>query len=305
MRFLSVVLVCVLTIACQSISTAQTAAPTDVAAVDVDIPMDLSSGRPQIEAAFKGRTMRVTYDTGSQGATIPRSVAEAMKLPVIGRALVGSPNGGTPMEADVVSIDGLEIGGMRLVAGYRTLDAIVIDDAKLPPGSALVIGNNQFPGLTIELDFAAARFRLSKGNAESTAAWAPLNDRGMIETRLRIGDESMPIHIDSGNPGVLDLPESSVPRLPLASARREGATIKFVDSTAKTTVAEMQTDALLGDLPVKLDGTFRFAPIPFANLGGRGLKGALLRIDMTGRRWQLRYAGDGVPTIGERSTPDR
>ena len=300
MRFLFVILTCILTVACQSTPTAQTVVSANTAAAIVDIPMDLSSGRPQIDAAFNGRTMSVTYDTGSQGATIPRSVAEAMKLPVIGRALVGSPNGGTPVEANVVSIDGLEIGGMRLVAGYRTLDAVIIDDAKLPPGSALVIGNNQFPELMIELDFPAARFRLSQNNAENTTAWAPLNERGMIETRLRIGDESMPIHIDSGNPGVLDLPESSAPRLPLASAQREGKSIRFVDSSANTTVAEMRTDALLGDLPVKLDGTFRFAPIPFANLGGRGLKGALLRIDMTSKRWHLRYATDGVPVIGEK-----
>lgn len=61
----------------------------------------------------------------------------------------------------------------------------------------------------------------------------------------------------------------------------------------------MQTDALLGDLPVRLDGTFRFAPIPFANLGGRGLKGSLLRIDMASQRWHLRYAGDGVPVVAE------
>jgi hypothetical protein len=300
MRLLPVFLTCLLMVAPLSTSATQTASPGKAVVSDVDIPMDLSSGRPQIDAVFMGRKMTVIYDTGSQGPTIPRSVAEEMKLPVIGRALVGSPNGGTPVEAEVVSIDGLEIGGMRLVAGYRTLDAVVIDDAKLPAGSHLVIGNNQFPGLAIELDFPAARFRVLQSNADNTSSWAPLNERGMIETRLRIGDESMPIHIDSGNAGVLDLPESSAARLPLTSAQREGTTIRFVDGSAKTTVADMQTDALLGDLPVKLDGTFRFAPIPFANLGGRGLKGALLRIDMTGKRWHLRYAADGVPVIGEK-----
>jgi len=298
MRLLSVFLICILTVACQSTSAVQTAAPGKAVVAEVDIPMDSSSGRPQIDAVFKGRKMTVIYDTGSQGPTIPRSVAEEMKLPVIGRALVGSPNGGAPVEAEVVSIDGIEIGGMRLVAGYRTLDAVIIDDARLPAGSHLVIGNNQFPGLTIELDFPAARFRVLQSSAEDTSSWALLNQRGMIETRLRIGDESMPIHIDSGNAGVLDLPESSAARLPLASAQREGDTIRFVDGGAKTTVAEMRTDALLGDLPVKLDGTFRFAPVPFANLGGRGLKGARLRIDMTNKRWHLRYATKGVPVIG-------
>jgi hypothetical protein len=216
---------------------------------------------------------------------------------VIGRALVGSPNGGTPVEVDVVSIDGLEIGGLRLVPGYRTLDALIIDDARLPPGTAMVIGNNQFPGQLIELDFPAARFRVSQESAEDTKAWAPLNDRGMVETRLRIGGDSVPAHIDTGNPGVLDLPETLATRLPLTNAR-EGTRITFVDGSVKTTEAEMQADALLGDLPVRLDGTFRFAPIPFANLGGNGLKGALLRIDMQGKRWLLRYAGAAVPVIG-------
>jgi hypothetical protein len=103
MRLLPVLLACLITVACPSASAMQTEAPAKAVVADVDIPMDLSSGRPQIDAAFKGRKMIAIYDTGSQGATIPRSVAEEMKLPVIGRALVGSPNGGTPVEADVVS----------------------------------------------------------------------------------------------------------------------------------------------------------------------------------------------------------
>jgi len=305
MRILGQAFIGILVIVLQSTSVARAtvpgkaAAPEKGAAIDVDIPMDLSTGRPQIEATFKGRKIDVTYDTGSQGATIPRSLAQQMELPVIGRALVGSPNGGTPVEVEVVSIDGLEIGGLRLVAGYRTLDALMVDDAKLPPGTAMIIGNNQFPGLMVELDFIAARFRLSQHSKEDTTSWAKLNERGMVETRLRIGEESMPAHIDTGNPGVLDLPTTIAARLPLASAPREGATITFVDSSARTTEAEMQTDALLGDLPVRLDGTFRFAPIPFANLGAHGLKGALLRIDMQGKRWLLRYAGDAVPVIGK------
>lgn len=55
--------------------------------------------------------------------------------------------------------------------------------------------------MTIELDFPAGRFRLSEKTADSALGWAPLNERGMIETRLRIGEETMPIHIDSGNAG--------------------------------------------------------------------------------------------------------
>ncbi len=308
MRPFFALLICFLATACQSDPTPRTlvpdTAPTHAAkmAMQVDIPMDLSSGRPVIDAVIHGQMVRAIFDTGSQGPTIPRSLAEALKLPVIGRALVGSPNGGQPVEADVVSIEGLEIDGLRLKAGDRRLDAVVLDDAKLPPGRGLVIGNNQFPGVTIELDFPAGRFRVSQESVESTVGWASLNERGLIETQLRIGDETMPIHIDSGNAGVLDLPERSAARLPLLSAPREGQAINFVDLSVKTTIADMRTDAVLGDLPIKLDGAFRFAPVRFANLGGRGLKGARLRIDMTRKLWHLSYADNGVPVIGEPSS---
>ncbi len=307
-RPILVLLFCLLACACRSAPAAQAAAAESPApqaetqAVRVDIPMDMSSGRPVIDAVIHGQSVRAIFDTGSQGATIPRSLAEALKLPVIGRALVGSPNGGQPVEADVASIDGLEIDGFRLQAGDRRLDAVVLDDTKLPPGRGLVIGNNQFPEMTIELDFPVGRFRLSEKSADSAVGWAPLNERGLIETRLRIGEETMPIHIDSGNAGVLDLPESSAARLPLLSEPREGAPIRFVDMSVNTTVADMRTDALLGDLPIKLDGAFRFAPVRFANLGGRGLKGARLRIDMTRKLWHLSYADNVVPVIGEPSS---
>lgn len=272
------------------------------ASSSANVPMDTQTGRPAIPASIAGgKPMQVNYDTGSQGALIAQSLVNKLKLKIIGEALVGSPAGGAPAPVKLVSLRGLTVGGYAAA----TTDAMVMEDANFPPGVTVVIGNNQFPDALIEVDYKNARFKLSKAKAHkgsenpvNATPWQPLNERGMPEGKLTVGGETVPLHIDSGNPGLLDLPKSLVEKLPVKGELKQVGAIRLVDREVPLFAAPLQTDADLAGLPIKLDGHILFVDLPFANLGGRALKDTVIRIDMAKRRWQLQFSGEGTPTIG-------
>jgi hypothetical protein len=186
------------------------------------------------------------------------------------------------------------------VGGFtaRTTEAVVMDDAKLPKGSTIIIGNNEFPNARIELDFANSKLRLSKSSGAGTADWSPLSERGFVEATIQIGSESIPLHIDSGNPGWLDIPKSFATRLPLKSPLVEAPAIRLVDKEIPRFSAEMDTAARIGNTDVVLRGPFMFADLRSANLGAAALKTASLIIDMPSRKWTLSFGPkNAVPVI--------
>jgi hypothetical protein len=172
-----------------------------------------------------------------------------------------------------------------------------MEDSRLPSGVRMILSSSNFPGSLIELDFVAARFRVSPSPVGDEADWLALDERGLTATTLVIGSTRIPLHVDTGNPGSLDLPRSFAAELPLDAPLQEHAKITLVDKTLGTYRAPMRTEARIGEQAVSLDGTFVFADFPFANLGVDGLKKARLQIDHSKRRWRLRFAGDPVRIV--------
>jgi hypothetical protein len=267
-----------------------------------DTAIDLRAGRPAIMARINGgEAIPVNYDTGSLSPIISKRLADLLKLPIVGEMLVGSPGGSAPIAVNVVSLGSLSVGGYNARTAERSLDAAVMEDARLPPGVDIIIGNNQFPGALIEFDFARERLRISDSVTREKAGWQALDERGLLAGILQIGSVKIPLYVDAGNPGWLDLPKSFSAQLPLQGALRETATpIKMVDRTIPRFAASMETDATVAGIAVTLKGEFTFADFPFANLGVKALKqtGARLLIDNRSKRWKLVFAGSGKPLIG-------
>lgn len=259
-----------------------------------DVPMSLSTGRPSLSARINGgHPVEITFDSGAQGAVITQSFAKDLGLEVIGETQVGSPLGGQPIPAKIVSLGRLSVGDYTATH----LDAVVLDDARLPKGTRLIISAAQFPDAQIELDFAALRFRLSKSSGASGDDWTRLNERGMTVTTLTIGGETIALYIDSGNPGWIDLPRSIAARLPLTGPLVKASEMRAVDRVVPRYAAPLDTHAQIADKTVKLQGTFLFADIPFANMGSAALREYRVLIDVPNKRWKLSFSGSGQPVI--------
>jgi hypothetical protein len=250
------------------------------------VAFSTESGRPVVVAQVNGQEMPVIFDSGSQGAIIAKSLADSMKLEVIGEALVGSPYGGPPKTAFIVSLVSLALGGVNAVQ----TDAIIIDDSQMPPGSpALVIGPNLFSDRVVELDFANKTLRFSSEIPGDVGSWQKMDGRGMLKTLLMIGQENVEVTIDTGNPGGLNLPKSLADRLGIALTPMPGRKIRTVDAEFPLYEGMVDQDVMLAGAPLRLGKTM-FAEIPSANAGAKTLDGLRLIIDTPRRRWRLESA---------------
>lgn len=250
------------------------------------VAFSTENGRPVVTAQVNGQEMPVIFDSGSQGAVISKSLADSLKLEVIGEAMVGSPYGGPPKTAYIVSLGSLAVGGVNAVQ----TDAVVIDDSQLPPGSpALVIGPNLFADRIVELDFTAKTLRFSSEIPNDVANWQKMDGRGMLKTMLTIGQEKVEVTIDTGNPGGLNLPKSLADRLGVALTPIPGRKIKTVDAEFPLYEGKVDQNATLAGALLRLGSTI-FADIPSANAGAKTLDGMRLIIDTPRRRWRLEAA---------------
>ncbi len=269
----------------------------------IDIEMNIDA-RPSIAGKFGGVDVQVTYDTGSQGGMIDRRLVEKFQLEIIGEALVGSPAGGEPKPIQLVSISGLEIAGQPIPAVGRGTDAIVAEEGMMPPGVELIIGNNQFPDRQITLDFAKRRFVVTAAPETESADVAiegRLDVRGLPVAELELSGQTLPVHIDTGNPGGIDFGGDVHKQIKFESELRAGKEIRLVDKVMSTEVGYLNSDATLQGRAIRLQGNFRFTSLPFANVGASAMAGTRLVIDMKRRSWQLQTPAEPWLVIGKAS----
>ena len=279
------------------------AAPTKKMMIgSADVPMDISSGRPVIMAQIgDGPPVEVEFDTGSQGAFIPKAMADKLKLPVIGEARLGSPFGGEPKIAKLVSLGKLKIGG----AAATMVDATVEDDIGFRGANArLVIGPAMFANHVVTFDYAARRIKLSPMAPENIKSWVPADPNGLLESTVELGNKSYILHIDSGAPGALTLPRSSLDSLAVKPELRPYARMRTIDKEFTVDIGTLNADAVVAGVPVKLVGTL-FADVPFANLGSQGLSEFTVVIDNPGKRWALVAPAGKTPLLAAMAMPPR
>lgn len=278
---------------------ATNAEPAVAGTVDVEVPFELPAGRPVILAQIgDAAPIAVEFDTGSQGALIPRALVDKLGLKEIGEARLASPFGGEPTTAKVVSLGSLAVAGVK--ASNST--AVVLEDASFMGSEArLVIGPAQFADKIMVLDYPARKLRIVSNSPFAQAPWQPLKG-GLLETQIVIEGKQIPLHIDSGNPGALMLPKTIADTMSPMPALREVGRARTVDKEFTIYSGALERDAILANVPVKL-GDVAFADVPSANLGSRGLSQFILVIDPANQRWQLVAPGDQLPLLTTRPNP--
>lgn len=263
-------------------------------AAKTEIPVDLSTGRFRIDAQINGSApTKIAFDTGSQGMVIPRSLVERYKLEVVGEALMGSPYGDDPVKVDVVRLESLMVGGVAA----KALDAIVMEDNVMPGLEPLIIiGGAQFPDKVIGIDFARNLLTLSETAPDDKGKWQKLDERGLPAGSISYAGKTFPLHIDSGNPGLLDLPAAMAPLFGVKEPMAQIGQIRTVDRTIPLKAGTVNAKVDISGIAVRL-GTVTFADIPSANIGLRGLKPFRMVIDNPRRRWRLERDGNATAVL--------
>src|SRR5262245_62067096 len=129
------------------------------------LPLAFHGGRPVVEARVNGKgPYRFYFDTGASGPVMGQKLARELGLRALGAARVKSGGDGPDaklIEAEVVNLDLVELGGARLMdMRVVAMDRGRLGDADAPEG---VFSPASFPGFLVTLDYPRKELRLRRG----------------------------------------------------------------------------------------------------------------------------------------------
>ncbi len=254
------------------------------------VPFELSTGRPVVEMKINGQgPFNVVFDTGAPGITLMKHTAEQLGLEVIDTQLVGSPAGGTPVSAEVVLIDTIDLHG-AVVSDRR---ATVLDFGGPALGDG-VIGPAVFEQFgRVALDFTAQKIEVGGNVTHGNADWITFGPSApILDAQLTIGVEKIPAHIDTGAPHVIAVPNALADKLPLTGPVVTVARARTIDREFEIKGAPIDVEAKLGQATVPLQ-QIQFHDLPFANIGSGALRGLTIEIDWLNQRFAIR--GEATP----------
>jgi len=284
-----VTLLAVTLAACTTHSGSQSATAPEAAIAEpvAVIPFDMSTGRPVVQAMINGQgPYPFIFDTGSPILVILSPLDQELDLEVVGATQVGSPAGGEPVDADLVRIDAVTLGDAHL----SSTEATVLNIPNLPVGAgAGVMGPALFRDYgRVTLDFTTNTILIGGEIDESAiSTWMPIDPGSLhLNAPVRIGDQVIPGHIDTGAPALLSVPNEYQDLLPLTGPIRTLGIARTVDAEFEIRGAPIEVSARIGDAAIALTQIV-FSALPVANVGSAGLAGMRIDIDWTNNRFAL------------------
>lgn len=239
-----------------------------------------------------GRPLRFMLDTGLLGAgAISRAAAAAAGLAASGTTVMGDPSGHGAGEAPLFSVRTLGVGALT----YSDLQFF-----ELPPMGAIseqvdgILGLDLFRELTFTLDFVRPALVVRPEPLPAAGAMVFTRDP-FIRVEARIGEKTIPAHLDSGNmAGAFVAPESFARSLPIKGEPRSVGRARTVSNTFDIMAAELAAPVSMGPFElaareVRWPGVFP----DIANIGAASFEGRRLTIDLRNSRLIVEAAGAG------------
>lgn len=187
----------------------------------IEIPMKTDGGMPTIELKVNGKGPFVFgIDTGAQGgARIDSSLMEKLALKPSGQVQATDGSGRNPQMAEMVKLDSVEIGNLRLTdvtAGSRNYR-----NSPRPLNVDGILGLSVFSDYLVTLDYPAKVLRIDRGELPKADGAEILDYKskgGIPLLELSVGGTKIDAHLDSGNMiGAFVLPTAFAEKLTRAS----------------------------------------------------------------------------------------
>jgi predicted aspartyl protease len=259
----------------------------------VVLPLSVSLGHPSIEVRIDGKgPYRLLFDTGS-GADliIDQELAAEVGLATTGTRRLGDPNSPEAIEAQVVKIGRVELGGLTL----RDVEAIswkrdVLDMVDSPRG---VVGLGLFGSRLVTLDSGQGQLIVEPGELAEpdgrTILKASFED-GIPSVGIDVAGVKFRAHLDSGSTAFLGLPAGAVDTLPLAAAPVKVGRARTASGDYSVTEASLKGAARIGDIVIDKPKV-RFVNLPQANIGFDLLRSLVVTVDRKNERVRLVASG--------------
>jgi predicted aspartyl protease len=257
------------------------------------VPIDLSTGRPSIELRIDGQgPFRFALDTGSGADLIlDEALAAELGLAPTGTRRIGDPNSPEALEAKVVKIDRVEIGGLTL----RGIDTIawkrdVLVGSSAPRG---VVGLGLFGPRLVTLDYPGAKLTVEPGELpepDGRVVLAASFADGIPSISIDVAGVAFRAHVDSGSSGFLGLPLGAAEKLPLEAPPVMVGRARTASGDYAVSESRLRGAVHVGSIAIE-SPKLRFVDLPIGNLGSDLLRALVVTVDRKNARVRLLSSG--------------
>ncbi|HYL78108.1 MAG TPA: retropepsin-like aspartic protease [Bryobacteraceae bacterium] len=261
-----------------------------VPAQGTSVPMGDLDGRPLVDVRINGKgPFRFILDTGADTTVIGDDLKKELGLPAVeGEGVRGPDN---TVMGQMVKVAELRVAE-ALLEGVVVVEGPISGMFRMPNAPRGVLSASAFLGYLLTLDYPGKRVLIRQGELsapDSRSIFGYTAEQILPSALVRVAGAENRVHIDSGSPGGLTLPDRYRKELKLASE-------PVVVGRARTPHGEFQVWSANIDGPVEL-GRFKLAlldvrfadvnPIPgqvVGNIGYRILRDFQVTIDAKNRR---------------------
>lgn len=248
------------------------------------VPLRMVMGRPVVDVRIGERSVAMIADTGAATTILFPSLVEELALEATGTTRVGDPTDPRAIEASTYDLAQLALGEARF-EGLR----VVSWEDEMTTSPVLgevrgILGLPLFTDLLVTYDFPRGELLLSRGALGRFDGSLPLRyDQGVPTVDLTVGDETIDLHLDTGNPGGLVLPGSIASRVAWSSAPQLVGRARSPSGTFDIQSGTLEEPLALAGYPI--EATVQLTDgFTWANVGSGWLKDFALLIDLTNER---------------------
>jgi hypothetical protein len=259
----------------------------------VSLPMTLADGRPIVEVHINGSgPYRFILDTGAEGTILSKSLADSLKLPVLGQARVGAPGGQGTSDASLVRLDTLQLGDLTLTQAM----AVAVDLSALPkvfsipnaPVGALSIRN--WKGMLVTLNYPESRIEIRRGElsaADDAEIFQFDSSDKLPSVAIDVAGVKLRANLDSGAARGVLLPGELQSRVPTTAAAVEVDGIRTMGGQSKTMRGTLNGAIKIGRFSISQPELNFVENFPMGDLGYPILRLFVVTLDWQNHRVRL------------------
>src|SRR5579864_4894820 len=255
------------------------------------VVMATYGGRPVVEAAINGRgPFKLVLDSGAGGTVLTEALADELRIPSMGQAIVGRPGSDQAAPGTLRHIEKITLGAVSLsgVFAVSTELGSLFQGPDAPRG---ILAVSAFQGLVVTLNYPKSTVEFSRvplPDADGKTVFDWPSDEPIPTARLEINGAEILAHIDSGSGAGLQLPSSMIPGLTLAAKPEPAGTARAVGSETKVLQARLIGSVTLGQYTFA-DPMLRFeeSGAEIGNIGFEWLKEFVVSIEPARCRFRL------------------
>ncbi len=248
---------------------------------DVDsmiIPLDISSQRPVLELMINGKGPYLfIFDTGSTSNVIDENLAKEFELAVLEEVPLRTPGSENTLMSNKVKVSNVTFKSLDL-----SKDAMMYTMAirEILPVDG-ILSPVFFKDYLMVLDYPNSKLILSNNELilTDTGVIPFLAGESVINFNITVGDLTLPAHLDSGNPGGINIPFSQKDNLKFKEEPVEAGVISTPVASFRTWKAILNEEIKIGNVVYINPDVLLIEGFPFVNLGYQVLKDLRITMD--------------------------